>query len=253
MRNLETKYAGLTLRNPLIVGSSGLTSKADKNGKWEEAGAGAVVLKSLFEEQIEAQGDLLMAGASDYPEAEDYVRAYVRANGREEYLQLIRDSKAACHVIPVIASVNCYRADTWADFAAEIERAGADALELNVFYLDTDIHSDSREVLRHYSSILKDVRSRISIPIIMKIGKGFSTIPAFVNRLQGFGANAVVLFNRYYRPDIDIERCRIVAAPPFSDPSELGDTLRWTAIVSGALPDMPIAASTGVHTWQDAI
>ena len=87
----------------------------------------------------------------------------------------------------------------------------------------------------------------------MKIGKGFSTIPAFVNRLQGFGANAVVLFNRYYRPDIDIERCRIVAAPPFSDPSELGDTLRWTAIVSGALPDMPIAASTGVHTWQDAI
>lgn len=178
MRNLETKYAGLTLRNPLIVGSSGLTSKADKNGKWEEAGAGAVVLKSLFEEQIEAQGDLLMAGASDYPEAEDYVRAYVRANGREEYLQLIRDSKAACHVIPVIASVNCYRADTWADFAAEIERAGADALELNVFYLDTDIHSDSREVLRHYSSILKDVRSRISIPIIMKIGKGFSTIPA---------------------------------------------------------------------------
>ena len=253
MRNLETKYAGLTLRNPLIVGSSGLTSKADKNGKWEEAGAGAVVLKSLFEEQIEAQGDLLMAGASDYPEAEDYVRAYVRANGREEYLQLIRDSKAACHVIPVIASVNCYRADTWADFAAEIERAGADALELNVFYLDTDIHSDSREVLRQYSSILKDVRRRISIPIIMKIGKGFSTIPAFVNRLQGFGANAVVLFNRYYRPDIDIERCRIVAAPPFSDPSELGDTLRWTAIVSGALPDMPIAASTGVHTWQDAI
>jgi len=192
MRNLETKYAGLMLRNPLIVGSSGLTSKADKNGKWEEAGAGAVVLKSLFEEQIEAQGDLLMAGASDYPEAEDYVRAYVRANGREEYLQLIRDSKAACHVIPVIASVNCYRADTWADFAAEIERAGADALELNVFYLDTDIHSDSREVLRHYSSILKDVRRRISIPIIMKIGKGFSTIPAFVNRLQGFGQFVVV-------------------------------------------------------------
>ena len=253
MRNLETKYAGLTLRNPLIVGSSGLTNKAEQNGRWEEAGAGAVVLKSLFEEQIEAQGDALMMNAGDYPEAEDYVRNYVRANGREKYLQLIRDSKAACRVIPVIASVNCYRADTWADFAAEIERAGADALELNVFYLDTNIHSDSREVINLYSSILKDVRRRISIPIIMKIGKGFSTIPALVNRLQGFGANAVVLFNRYYRPDIDIDRCRIVAAAPFSEPSDLSDTLRWTAIVSGALPEMPIAASTGVHSWQDAV
>ena len=253
MRNLETNYAGLRLRNPLIVGSSGLTNKAEQIGRWEEAGAGAVVLKSLFEEQIEAQGDALMVNAGDYPEAEDYVRKYVRAHGREEYLQLIRDSKAACHTIPVIASVNCYRADTWEDFASEIERAGADAIELNVFYLDTDIHADSRELINRYCAILKGVRRRVSIPVIMKIGKGFSTIPALVSRLQGFGADAVVLFNRYYRPDIDIERCRIVAAQPFSEPSELGDTLRWTAIVAGAVEGMPLAASTGIHTWQDVV
>ena len=198
----ETKYAGLTLRTPLIIGSSGLTSKVERNKAFEEAGAGAIVLKSMFEEQIEAQSDALMQGADDYPEAADYVRHYVKANQSEEYLTLIRETKTQC-TIPIIASVNCYKADTWVDFARQIEAAGADALELNVFYFCTDLHTTGQEVVDVYTSILKQVKKQISIPLIMKIGKGFSNIPAVVNLLKGHGADGVVLFNRFFFQDLN--------------------------------------------------
>ena len=243
MIRTETKYAGLTLRNPLIIGSSGLTSKVERNKSFEEAGAGAIVLKSMFEEQIEAQSDVLMQEAADYPEAVDYVR---------HYLTMIRETKAQC-TIPIIASVNCYKADTWVDFARQIEAAGADALELNVFYLCTDLYATGQEVVNVYTSILKKVKEQISIPVIMKIGKGFSNIPAVVNLLKGHGADGVVLFNRYYQPDIDIHSCRITSGQVFSSHSDLSDTLRWTALVSGILPDVSLAASTGVHEWKDVI
>ncbi|WP_314694674.1 dihydroorotate dehydrogenase-like protein [Tannerella forsythia] len=252
MIRTETKYAGLTLRNPLIIGSSGLTSKVERNKSFEEAGAGAIVLKSMFEEQIEAQSDVLMQEAADYPEAVDYVRHYVKANQSEEYLTLIRETKAQC-TIPIIASVNCYKADTWVDFARQIEAAGADALELNVFYLCTDLYATGQEVVNVYTSILKKVKEQISIPVIMKIGKGFSNIPAVVNLLKGHGADGVVLFNRYYQPDIDIHSCRITSGQVFSSHSDLSDTLRWTALVSGIFPDVSLAASTGVHEWKDVI
>ena len=135
MIDLKTQYAGLTLRNPIIVGSSGLTNNAERNKEFEKAGAGAIVLKSLFEEQIEAQSDALMQD-QDYPEAMDYIRGYVKANQINDYLNLIRESKQLC-TIPIIASVNCYKADAWTDFARQIEEAGADALELNVFFMET--------------------------------------------------------------------------------------------------------------------
>ena len=252
MIRTETKYAGLTLRNPLIIGSSGLTSKVERNKSFEEAGAGAIVLKSMFEEQIEAQSDVLMQEAADYPEAVDYVRHYVKANQSEEYLTMIRETKAQC-TIPIIASVNCYKADTWVDFARQIEAAGADALELNVFYLCTDLYATGQEVVNVYTSILKKVKEQISIPVIMKIGKGFSNIPAVVNLLKGHGADGVVLFNRYYQPDIDIHSCQITSGQVFSSHSDLSDTLRWTALVSGILPDVSLAASTGVHEWKSNV
>ena len=131
MIDIKTQYAGLTLRNPIIVGSSGLTNKAERNRDFEKAGAGAIVLKSLFEEQIEMQSEALMQD-SDYPEAADYIRGYVKANQVNDYLELIKKSKELC-TIPIIASINCYKADAWIDFARQIELAGADALELNVF------------------------------------------------------------------------------------------------------------------------
>jgi dihydroorotate dehydrogenase (fumarate) len=251
MVQFETKYAGLTLRNPLIIGSSGLTNSAKKNKALEDSGAGAIVLKSLFEEQIELQSDLLIH-SSDSPEASDYIRNYVKANQVEEYLSLIKETKSIC-TIPVIASINCYKANAWTEFAKQIEKAGADALELNVFYLCTDLNTSANEMYDLYISILKKVRNQISIPIIMKIGKGFSNIPGLVNQIKLHEAQGVVLFNRYYRPDIDIKKMQITPGEIFSNPSDLSDTLRWTALVAGIVPGISISSSFGVHNWKDVI
>lgn len=248
---MKTQYAGLTLRNPLIVGSSGLTNNAERNKEFEKAGAGAIVLKSLFEEQIEMQSDTLMQ-ESDYPEAADYIRGYVKANQVNDYLNLIKNTKEVCS-IPVIASINCYKADVWIDFAHQIELAGADALELNVFFLETDIDGDPDEIRDLYVNIIRKVKETVSIPVIMKIGKNFNNIPALVNTLRVNGADAVVLFNRFYQPDIDINNMQIVSGNVFSNHSDLSDTIRWTAIVAGKIPEIDIACSTGVHDWEDVI
>lgn len=248
---MKTQYAGLTLRNPIIVGSSGLTNNAERNKEYEKAGAGAIVLKSLFEEQIEMQSETLMQ-ESDYPEAADYIRGYVKANQVNDYLSLIKKTKELC-TIPVIASINCYKADAWIDFAHQIELAGADALELNVFFMQTDLIYNSDEIRDLYVNIIRKVKETVSIPVIMKIGKTFNNIPALVNTLRVNGADAVVLFNRFYQPDIDINNMQIVSGNVFSNHSDLSDTIRWTAIVAGKIPEIDIACSTGVHDWEDVI
>ncbi|MCI6877122.1 MAG: dihydroorotate dehydrogenase-like protein [Parabacteroides sp.] len=250
MIDLKTQYAGLTLRNPIIVGSSGLTNNAERNKEFEKAGAGAIVLKSLFEEQIEAQSDALMQD-QDYPEAMDYIRGYVKANQINDYLNLIRESKQLC-TIPIIASVNCYKADAWTDFARQIEEAGADALELNVFFMETDLQRVT-DVEQLYARIIRDVKKSVSIPVIIKLGKNFSNIPALVHTLKVNGADAVTMFNRFYQPDIDINSLQIVSGNVFSSHSDLSETLRWTAIVSGKVPGIDISCSTGVHDWEDVI
>lgn len=152
MIDIKTQYAGLTLRNPIIVGSSGLTNKAERNRDFEKAGAGAIVLKSLFEEQIEMQSEALEQD-SDYPEAAGYIRGYVKANQVNDYLELIKKSKELC-TIPIIASINCYKADAWIDFARQIELAGADALELNVFFMETELTEDLESIRDTYVSII---------------------------------------------------------------------------------------------------
>ena len=250
MIDLKAQYAGLTLRNPIIVGSSGLTNNAERNKEFEKAGAGAIVLKSLFEEQIEAQSDALMQD-QDYPEAMDYIRGYVKANQINDYLNLIRESKQLC-TIPIIASVNCYKADAWTDFARQIEEAGADALELNVFFMETDLQRVT-DVEQLYARIIRDVKKSVSIPVIIKLGKNFSNIPALVHTLKVNGADAVTMFNRFYQPDIDINSLQIVSGNVFSSHSDLSETLRWTAIVSGKVPGIDISCSTGVHDWEDVI
>ena len=250
MIDLKTQYAGLTLRNPIIVGSSGLTNNAERNKEFEKAGAGAIVLKSLFEEQIEAQSDALMQD-QDYPEAMDYIRGYVKANQINDYLNLIRESKQLC-TIPIIASVNCYKADAWTDFARQIEEAGADALELNVFFMETDLQRVT-DVEQLYARIIRDVKKSVSIPVIIKLGKNSSNIPALVHTLKVNGADAVTMFNRFYQPDIDINSLQIVSGNVFSSHSDLSETLRWTAIVSGKVPGIDISCSTGVHDWEDVI
>ena len=251
MIDMKTSYAGLTLRNPIIIGSSGLTNKAERNKEFEKAGAGAIVLKSLFEEQIEMQSEAMMQ-ETDYPEAADYIRGYVKANQVNDYLELIRQTKAVC-TIPIIASINCYKADAWTDFARQIEQAGADALELNLYHMQTGLN-DSLEVVREaYVGIVRQVKAAVRIPVIMKLGKQYSNIPSLVASLKANGADGVVLFNRFYQPDIDINTLQLVSGNVFSSPSDLSDTLRWTAIVSGKIPGISVAASTGVHDWEGVV
>ena len=251
MISLETTYAGLTLKTPLIVGSSWLTGSVKKNMEFEKAGVGAIVLRSLFEEQVEMYCGSFMH-SSDAPEVADYIEHYAKAQQIDEYLTLIKETKAACS-IPVIASLNCYKADVWVEFAHLIENAGADALELNIFYLFTELNFSFDAAVRLYSSILQKVKEKLSIPLIVKIGKNFSNIPALANILKHQGAAGIVLFNRFYQTDIDIYTEQITSGKLFSNSSDLSDTLRWTALVSGKVPGLSVASSSGVHEWADVI
>lgn len=251
MMNIQTQYAGLKLRNPIIVGSSGLTIKPERNKEFEKAGAGAIVLKSLFEEQIEMQGQSLLQ-ETDYPEAADYLFQYVKANQVNKYLDLIKATKDSC-TIPIIASINCYKADAWIEFARQIEIAGADALELNIFQLETGLTETAEHTRDLYVDIIRQVKETIQIPVMVKMGKYFNNIPAMANTLKVNGADAIVLFNRFYQPDIDINSRQIVSGNVFSSHSDISDTLRWTAIVAGMIPGISLAASTGVQEWEDVV
>lgn len=254
MANLETTYLGLKLKNPVIVGSSGLTNSVEKIVKLRDAGAGAVVLKSLFEEQInhDVNRVLYTGQGLDYPEAMDYITSYSRNNSVSEYIQLIKDAKAAVD-IPVIASINCFSADEWIDFARQIEKAGADALELNLFVVNTDKNSDPSEYEELYHQIAKSVSEVVTIPVSMKLGLYFSNLVAVVNKLSVSGAKGVVLFNRFYEPDIDINNLTLTAAEVFSSPADIRRSLRWVAIVSDKIKNLDVAASTGVHDGDAVI
>lgn len=254
MANLETTYLGLTLKNPLIVGSSGLTNSVEKIKKLRDAGAGAVVLKSLFEEQIthEVNKVIQSSGGVDYPEALDYIKEYGRENSVSAYLKLIREAKAAVD-IPVIASINCFSSNEWVDFAQQIQNAGADAIELNLFVLNTNKNSNASEYEEAYYNVSQLVSQVVSIPVSMKLGNYFSNLVAVVNKLSVSGAKGVVLFNRFYEPDIDIHNLSITSAEVFSSPSDISRSLRWVGIVSDKVKNIDIAASTGVHNGEAVI
>lgn len=251
MIDISTHYAGLKLQNPLIVSSSGLTNNAVRNKEFEKAGAGAIVLKSLFEEQIEMQSSSLMHN-SDFPEASDYIRGYIKSNQINSYIELIKKSKSLCS-IPIIASINCYKTNIWTEFASQIQEAGADALELNVFSLETDIIYQNDKLRNTYVSILRKIKETVSIPVIVKLSKYTDNLPSLVHALKHNGADAVVLFNRFYQPDIDINTLQVTSGNVFSNHADLSDTLRWTGIISGKIPDIDISSSTGIYDWEDIV
>lgn len=251
MTTLETTYAGLKLRNPIIVGSSGLTNSADKNRRLYEAGAGAVVLKSLFEEQILMDADSL-SNPQMAPEGSDYLLNYVRMHKLGEYLELIRETKKACP-IPVIASINCYDDSNWVDFARQIEEAGADALEINILALQTEIDYKPGSFEQRHVDILRHVKKTVSIPVIMKLGTNLTNPVALMEQLKANGAAAVILFNRFYQPDIDIEKMEQTSGPVFSQPEDFSNALRWVGIASAAVRQLDIAASGGVHTPEAVV
>lgn len=251
MIDLSTSFAGLSLKSPIIVSSSGLTSSVERIKKVAAAGAGAVVIKSLFEEQIKYEIGKISAD-SDYPEAGDYIRTYARENSLEEYLSLIRSAKEAVD-IPVIASINCVSASEWIDFAGRIEQAGADALELNIYFLPIDRDKDSGTYEKGYLHLVSEVKKKVALPVIVKLGSGFTNITWMVNQLYMREVAAVVLFNRFYAPDIDTENLTLGSAEVLSTPAELRNTLRWIAIVSSQVDQLDLAASTGVHSGMAVV
>jgi len=251
MVNLTTNYLGLNLKNPLIISSSGQTNSVEKIQKYEELGAGAVVLKSLFEEQINFEAGLYVENAV-YPEAHDYITAYSRSNAVDEYLTLIEKAKRSVN-IPVIASINCISASEWVTFAREIEKAGADALELNVFFVASDKEISAEKYENLYNNLLIKVKEVTNLPLAVKIGYHFTNLTRMVNNLYLRGARGVVLFNRFYEPDIDIENLKLTTSGVFSSPSDIRQSLRWVGIISDKVENIDIAASTGIHDGKAMI
>lgn len=244
MTDLKTAFAGLSLRNPIIISSSGLTNSVGKNKKLAEDGAGAIVLKSLFEEQIMLEAEQLRDPAFS-AEGSDYMEEYIREHKLAEYLTLIKESKKACP-IPIIASINCYSDSEWVDFAKQIEEAGADALEINILALQSDVQYQYGAFEQRHVDILRHVKKTISIPVIMKLGDNLTNPVALIEQLHANGAAAVVLFNRFYQPDINIEKLEHISGEVFSNASDLATPLRWIGIASATVDKIDYAASGGV-------
>jgi len=248
MINIESRYMGLHLRNPIVAGSSGLTNSVENIIEMEKNGIAAVVLKSLFEEQIQnSASHTIMQGEyiNQYPEAEDYIRNYSAENDVTNYLRLIESAKNSVS-IPIIASINCITNSEWTDYAKKIEAAGADGLELNVAVLPSDPNKESSENEQVYFDITRKVVKELNIPVAIKLSYYFSGLAKMLTNLSWTGIKALVLFNRFYSPDIDIEHEEVKSSFVFSTPSEIALPLRWVAMLS-PLVECDIAASTGVH------
>lgn len=254
--DLSTKFLGLNLKNPVVPSSSPLSKELDTLKSLEDAGASAVVLHSLFEEQITYEAQeydyFTTFGTESYAEALTY---FPKQNeyylGPEEYLEHIRKAKAALS-IPVIGSLNGVSSSGWTKYAKLIEEAGADAIELNVYYLATDIDTDGREIEEIYLRNLKEVKSAVKIPVSMKLSPYFSATANFCKKLDDAGADGLVLFNRFYQPDLDIENLEVVPDLSLSTNWELRLPLRWIAILYGKV-NASLAATSGVQNHIDVI
>lgn len=251
MEMLKTSFAGLVLKNPLIVSSCGLTNNADNNARLAQAGAAAIVLKSVFEEQIVRESQHL-AQTGAHTEEADYMQAYLQAGVLNEYITLIKQSKQRCD-IPIIASINCNTPGNWEYFTRAIEEAGADALELNVMSISTDIEAPYGAFEQRHIDILKAARKETRLPLIIKLGNNLSCPVRLINELYANGAAAVVLFNRFYHPDIDIDKMEYTAGHIFSEPADLSNALRWTGIASATVKNANIAVSGGIQNGKDIV
>ena len=243
MKRLETTFAGLKLKNPFIVSSCNLTNSAEKNKKWEDAGVGAVVLKSLFEEEVEAEADWMNDGS--HAEELDYLQTYYRAHRLEEYLRLIKETKALCS-IPVIASINCYQLTGWTDFAKQIQQAGADAIELNIMSVCSELDYEYGAYERLHIDIVQKIKQVVSLPIVVKLGRNLTNPMPLIHQLYAHGVAGVVLFNRMASPDFNIDTLKFANAEALGHPSDLYESLRWVGLASERVPALSYAASGGV-------
>ncbi len=254
MLDLSTTYMGLKLKNPIIIGSSGLTNSVESVKKLEKNNAAAVVIKSLFEEQIIHESDAYTENSSyyNYPDAFEYVKYYSKEHGVSQYLDMIRDIKKAV-TIPVIASINCISAVEWTSFAQKIEEAGADALELNISLLPADEKNDSATNEKKYFDIVKKVRSHINIPIALKMCAYSAGLAHLIQKLSWTkDVDSFVLFNTLYSPDINIDKFTITSSNIFSTTHDLSTSLRWIALMSPKV-DNDMIASKGIYDGKGVI
>jgi len=251
-----TEYLGIQLKNPLVASASPLTESLDPIRQLEDAGAGAVVLHSLFEEQLQLESYDLDVQLSENTETFAEALSYFPEQGEykvgpESYLELIRGAKAAVDM-PIIASLNGVSAGGWIDYASKIEEAGADALELNIYYIPTNPNLDANEIENIYLRIVRQVRATVRLPLAVKVSPFFNSMANMAVKLEDAGANGLVLFNRFYQPDFDLEQLAVTPNLRLSDSSELLLRLRWVAILYGhTQADMAITG--GVHSAEDVI
>ena len=254
--DLSTTYLGLNLKNPIIPSAGPLSTSIDNIKTMEDAGAGAVVLYSLFEEEIEHEtlelNHYTLANTDSFPEAQSFFpTAYdIRIDG-EEYLNHVRKAKEAVN-IPVIGSLNGKKLGGWVDFAKKIEQAGADALELNIYILSANQNKSSATIENSYLEIVKSVLDNVKIPVAVKLHPFFTSVSELAGRLDKAGVKGLVLFNRFYQPDIDLDKLEVVPNVLFSTPMDLRLPLRWTAILYGQVK-ADLAATSGIYSAQDAL
>jgi len=256
MIDLSTQYLGLTLKNPLVVAASPLGRNIDNLRRLEDAGASAVVLESLFEEQLTLESReldrFLSEGTESFAEALSYFPDMNNYKmGPEGYLQLIAQAKAAVK-IPIIASLNGVSAGGWTKYAKNMEEAGADALELNIYYVATHTDMTSTEVEQMYIDLVSQVKATVRIPVAVKLGPYFTSVANFAQKLDAARADALVLFNRFYQPDFDLENLEVVPNLTLSKPSELLLRLHWVAILYGHI-HADLAITGGVHSAHDVL
>ena len=248
MIDISTKYLGFELKNPLIVGSCGLTNSITDIKDLENKGAGAIVLKSIFEEEIlmEYEQELKKVAIDESNlEYYDYLDYQIKEENIKKYLKLIEASKNEIQ-IPVIASVNCKTSSEWTFFAKKIEQAGADALELNAFMLPSDLYLSASETENIYFKLVENVRKEIKIPIALKISFYFTNLASMIKKLSETGIDALVLFNRFYSPDFDIDNRKVMSSHVLSSPDDISISLRWIAMMANRV-SCDLTASTGIH------
>ena len=249
---MKATYLGLELSSPVVVSSSPYTANMANIEQCVRHGAGAVVLKSIFEEQILRHAAALDYASQGMGDSGEYLERYLGDAYKGEFLRLVTDARATG--VPVIASINCIAADQgWTDYAVSMEVAGASALELNIFLLPTDRHRTAQELEGQYADAVRRVTDAVKIPVSVKLPLRLTNVLSVADTLLARKVRGVVMFNRFFEPDIDIERMTFVNGDPFSDPSELRNVLRSVALCSTALPQLDVAVSTGVHDGAAAV
>lgn len=254
MADLSVKWAGLTLKSPIIVGSCNLTIDPQKAKEMEQAGAGAIVFKSLFEEQIQLESLQIEREMTQYNDRHaEMVSLHpnLQHAGPEEHLMKFSKVKRSV-AIPVIASLNALHKEMWLDYAKKFEAVGADALELNFYYIPRDFEMDALQVENEQIALLKEIKNTVKIPVVVKISPYYSNILNFIKKLTAAGADGIIMFNRLFQPDIDIEEQRNIYPYNLSSPGDQRIALRFTALAHGKI-DASLTSATGIHDWRDAV